>query len=513
MHAAAARTTEPTIGHMRPRSILRCACVALGCAIGGAPAAHAAEVLELGADGRARVVQDRFVPDAPEPPAPPAAAAAARAAAARKGPSVPAELRRLLAEGAIDPATHDAHRALYDRARSLEKKLQGARRIEMGAVRRTLDGVAARGLFTPSRLPSLFLTLSRNIRWWSTGPLLAPGRRLSFAGSELVWQYYRGEGIQLQVLASFGKLNGLWQGKTFDDRLADLLDELLALPTERAGGLAWEYHFTFNGGAPPWVSGLAQGTAVQALARAAIRLGRKEEVMPVALRALGIFERPPPQGVRVDDGDGAHYLIYSFAPRFRVLNGFAQAVIGLHDFAGYANDPRARALADAGDRVARREAPTFDTGAWSLYSRGSLTRESDLGYHKLVRDFLSGLCARTGAAPYCVTRDRFSRYLVQKPAVDVLTRRLRGGTSTKLRFRLSKISRVGVEVSRGGRLVLSRPAFLGARGSRFVGWDVPKAAGRYDVRITAVDLAGNVGNGAGAVEVLAPRRKAKRERP
>lgn len=492
---------------------MRCACVGLLSLLAWAAPAQAAEVVELGRDGRARVIEDRFVAATRDPPAPAPSARRARATAAGRragsGPTLPGQLKRLLHAGAIDEATHDEHRATYDRALALERRLQGARLVELGAVRRTLDAIAGRGQLTVSRLPALFLTLERNIRWWTTGPLLAPGRRVSFAGSELVWQYYPGQGLQIQVLGSFGKLNALWRAKQ-DDSLERLLDELLGLPAQRAGGLAWEYLFTFNGGAPPWVSGLAQGTGVQALARAAIRLDRTEEVFPIARRALAIFETAPPAGVRVARGDGAHYLIYSFAPGFRVLNGFAQAVIGLHDFARLADDPRAQALYEAGERVARRETRTFDTGAWSLYSRGSITRESDLGYHRLVTDFLSGLCDRTAAEAYCATTERFTQYLTEDPKLKVTTRQLRGGTIGKLRFRLSKISRVGLEVSRGGRLVLSQPAFLGARGERFVGWAVPRRPGRYEVRVTAVDLAGNVGNTAGDVEVLRPKRKPKR---
>lgn len=501
---------------MSARSTLRWACVGLLWLLAWGTPAEAAEVVELGRDGRARVVRDRFVPATPDLPASsPARRGPRAAAAARRAPggrTVAGELRRLLDEGAIDRAVHDDRRATYDRARALERKLQGARLVQLRAVRRTLDAIAGRGRLTVSRLPALWLTLERNIRWWTTGPLLAPGRRVSFAGSELVWQYYPGQGLQIQVLGSFGKLNALWRAKR-DDSLERLLDELLALPARRAGGLAWEYLFTFNGGAPPWVSGLAQGTGVQALARAAKRLDREEEVFPIAQRALGIFEAPPPAGVRVPDRGGAHYLIYSFAPGFRVLNGFAQAVIGLHDFARHSNDPRARALYEAGERVARRETPSFDTGAWSLYSRGSLTRESDLGYHRLVTDFLSGLCDRTGADAYCATSERFREYLTERPKVAVTTRRLRGGTVASLRFRLSKISRVGVEVSKGGRLVLSRGPFLGSGGERFVGWAVPRTPGRYDVRVTAVDLAGNVGNTAAVVEVLRAKRSPRRKRP
>ena len=78
------------------------------------------------------------------------------------------------------------------------------------------------------------------------------------------------------------------------------------------------------------------------------------------------------------------------SPGLRVLNGFLQANTGLYDFAQLTGDAEARRLFKAGDRAARREIPKFDTGAWSLYSLGG--RESDLGYHRLVRDFLDNLC-------------------------------------------------------------------------------------------------------------------------
>ena len=51
--------------------------------------------------------------------------------------------------------------------------------------------------------------------------------------------------------------------RTRDDDLRALLDEALGLATQRAGGIAWEYLFHFDGGRPPWVSGLAQGTGLR----------------------------------------------------------------------------------------------------------------------------------------------------------------------------------------------------------------------------------------------------------
>ena len=92
-----------------------------------------------------------------------------------------------------------------------------------------------------------------------------------------------------------------------------LLDELLARAAPRAGGVAWEYYFAFGGGRPPWVSGLAQGTGIQSMARAA-GMGREDEVLPIARAALGVFKPPTPEGVRVPTADGAEYALYSFAP-------------------------------------------------------------------------------------------------------------------------------------------------------------------------------------------------------
>jgi hypothetical protein len=95
-----------------------------------------------------------------------------------------------------------------------------------------------------------------------------------------------------------------------------------------------------------------------------------------------------------------------------VLNGFLQSLVGLYDFAQASGDPTAGALFDAGNREAQREVPHYDTGRWSLYTRGLL---SDINYHRLVRDFLRSLCDRTGAGVYCATAERFTRYLAHPP--------------------------------------------------------------------------------------------------
>ena len=99
-------------------------------------------------------------------------------------------------------------------------------------------------------------------------------------------------------------------------------------------------------------------------------------------------------------GAGTHYLQYSFDRQLYILNGFVQSLNGLRDYADSPTTPTRRRCS-RGRAAARAEVPTFDTGAWSLYSRGDVTHESDLSYHKLLRDFMNGLCDRTQDAVFC----------------------------------------------------------------------------------------------------------------
>src|SRR6478735_616901 len=396
-------------------------------------------------------------------------------AAAPKKPTVASELDRLVAAGTVAPEVAGAYRAVYDDARLRNKKLTGARSLNLGGVIKDLDDMAARSQLTPSRLPSLFLTLQRNVQFWTTAPLPAPGYRTSFTGSELVYQFYPGHGVQIQWLGTFGKLNGYWSGGArYDTRAGALLDEIKALAAERAGGLAWEYLFPFDGQRPPWVSSLAQGTGLQAMARSATRLNRQADTFPTALAGLKIFQTRPPAGVRVSQADGAHYLQYSGLPRLKILNGFIQSLVGLYDFANLTGDPTARSLFEDGDRAARAEVPTFDTSAWSLYSRGSATHESDLGYHKLLRDFLVSLCTRTKTEPYCATAQHFTAYLTTPPALAYVKTTLKATKTGKLKFKLSKVARVALTIKRGDSVVATlAPGVLGY-GTKTIFWRAPK---------------------------------------
>ncbi|HEX7291191.1 MAG TPA: D-glucuronyl C5-epimerase family protein [Conexibacter sp.] len=467
--------------------------------------ADAAErVLVLDRDGRVHARVDRFLTPAATLPTP---RPAATAAAARRRPvrarTLRGELRRLLRTGQIDAATAARDRRAFDAAVRTARRLSDVRRRELQGAIDNLHDVAARGQLTAARLPALFATLERNRRWWTSGSLLGYGQRVEFADSELVWQDYPGEGIQLQVLGTFGKANALWAAGS-DRKLRALLDEMLALASQRGGALAWEYLFDFGAGAPPWTSGMAQATGVQALARAGQRLA-EPVYLEAARSALALFSLPPPVGVRASAPAGARYLLYSFAPGQIVVNASVQTLVALHDYAAITDSAPARRLFRAGDRQARLDVRAGDTGAWSLYQLGGA--ESDLSYHELLTGFLRNLCDRTGTEVYCATARAFAQDLKEPPVLELLTRRLRARRHALVRFELSKVSRVGMTIrrERDGKVVLATSASV-SRGAHAYAWRVPPSPGTYEVTLSGTDLAGNAGRAEGEIEVLPARR-------
>ncbi|MGI8713562.1 MAG: D-glucuronyl C5-epimerase family protein [Solirubrobacteraceae bacterium] len=468
--------------------------------------AAAAPVLMLGHDGRVTARNDPFVNGPAVTPAPASAATNLRAHAAtakptrkRKPPerTVLSELARLERTHAIDAATYLADTGSYNAALTEEKQLTGTRRAELSAVTETLHTIAASKQLTPSRLPALFATLAANRQWWAHGSLLSSGARVEFAGSQLVWEYYPGQGIQLQVLGSFGKADGLYTAGAADyPQLVQLLSQLIPLAAQRGGGLTWEYYFAFDGGAPPWTSAMSQATGLEALTRA-YQATQNPYYLQIAARAMPIFGQAPPVGVNVRTSVGTRFLQYTFAPRVSIINAFLQTLIGLYDYGQVSGNVTAQQLFDQGNAEAQAEVPQFDTGAWSLYQPGV---EDTLDYHELVTGFLGQLCTRTGAPVYCTTAQHFSSYLRTLPTLADLTASVPRARSFSLRFRLSKVSHVGVVITRGASTVFSTSASFGYGIDQFT---VPalKAPGGYSVRLAATDLAGNFARITGTLTV------------
>jgi hypothetical protein len=482
---------------------------------------------------------------------------------AAAGPSVSGALQGLKASGAITPAQYTQYYNAYLAAKRSLGKLSGTRRNELGAVMSNVQAMAAKGYFIASRLPVIFLTLENNRKWWTTEPLLASGTRVSFPGSRIVWEYYGGQGIEIQWLGTFGEANGYYLSGHENANLHQLLGEVLPLATKRAGGIAWEYMFQFDGGTPPWTSGLSQGTALQVFARSWSRF-KEPALLTAAQQALGIFETPPPNGVLVKTPAGSNYAEYTYAPSDRILNGFIQAVVGIYDYTQITKDPLGLKLFEAGDAEARAETPRYDTGAWSQYDQYS---ESNLNYHELLTEFLQHLCERTRKGPpmstaapaptptppttttptpttpttttpttpsggtepvagetrvrasarsaaasapaatpiagdqiYCTTAQKFTSYEKVPPVLSLISKTLKGGTRAGVQLSLSKVSTVRLTVRQGSRTVWTNSAYVG-RGKPRLLWSTPANGGTFSITLSATDPAGNFATTTGTIVV------------
>ncbi|HEX8075682.1 MAG TPA: D-glucuronyl C5-epimerase family protein [Thermoleophilaceae bacterium] len=491
-----------------------------GALLAAAPAAGASTVYEFSAGGRLTPRDDPAVPPAffSDPPGPPSLRGAACAgvqppveeasSAVKRAVSVARSRHQITADEAA------GYNRDYDAARRGRARIGGTNRAELSSVIGTLERIASRGQLSGGRMPALFLQLRRNTEFWTGDPKFPPrtdipaepcqpastgggraGARISFPSSELILQYYPGQGLQIQPLGNFGKANGLYtQCSTHKsgcdvDALRKLLDELVAIRSGRGGFTTWEYWFYFSGGTPPWTSGMADATAIQALARGSKYL-HVPAYMKVARSALGVFDKSAPVGVRVrGEGGGAHYLLYSFATGERVLNAFMQTLNGLYDYYALSHDKHALRLFREGDRSARRELPRYDTGAWTRYDLGGA--EASLNYHALATDIVKHLCKRTKMTTYCRYAKRFSGYLTTPTSVHYVGQRKVGaGSRTSLAFTIDKVSCVTVKVTDGSGRRVYRGQARFSRGRHAFTWK-PRSPGSYTLGLSVLDLKKN----------------------
>jgi len=410
----------------------------------------------------------------------------------RRSRTVRATVRRMWLAGAIDRARYESARSTLWRAGRIERRLGGTRAAELGASLAMARRLAARRLLTSSRLTLVLLTIQRNAEFWSTRPFPSAGERVQFGADPTVFRYEPGQGLHVHMLGTAGKVNGIARdcahapARCNIERLHAALSRLRSLASLRGGFLAWESLYHYGGGTPPWISAMTQGTAIQALARGARAL-HEHRWLDAARRALGAFEQPPPTGVAVSAPGGHSYAMYSFAPNLRILNGFLQAITGLHDLAVVSGSDRAQRLFARGDRAARAMLRSFDTGAWSLYLQGG--RETDLNYHRLTAAFLRNLCRRTRAGVYCGEARRLGAYERQAPRIGVVRlRRLRTRRPVRIGFSLSKVSDVRIAMAgRAGAVVLRSGRM--PRGGHALTW-MPPRRGRYRLQIVATGLSG-----------------------
>ena len=264
---------------------------------------------------------------------------------------------------------------LYALARSRRARLKGQRGSELGSVIATVEAIALRRQLTASRIEPVFLTLQRNTSFWLRSPFPASRGYVQFRGSQMLWEYYVGEGLQLQPLANFKKANALHgdcvkQTGVACDKAAlnKLLTELVATRVTRGRFKAYEYYFDFGGGKPPWISGMATATAVQAFGRAS-QLLNQPKWRTYARQTFPAFTTPAPTGVLTRGpfgGAGLPAVLLRPAPvRDERLPPVDHRALRLREIT---HDPTADRLWRVAEPEARKQLPVNDTGDWSTYS-------------------------------------------------------------------------------------------------------------------------------------------------
>ncbi|HEY1358906.1 MAG TPA: D-glucuronyl C5-epimerase family protein [Thermoleophilaceae bacterium] len=463
------------------------ALIALACAAGPA---FAGELIEVGAKGAHRV-DDPFTPSASQVEPVRGLRPVAAASSLRGRRAVGRVLKRARRKHKISAARYRSYVRIYRKARSVRRRLHGARGSQLGYVIASLERIALRGRLIPSRMPSWFAQVQRNARYWPHKPFPGSGDFVRFKGSEILYRYFPGRGLQYHPLGTFKRANlfygackggdtGLPCSKT---RLKRLLDEMVRYAVRRSRHwIAWEYIFDFGGGHPPWISGMADATGIQALGRASVLLGNPR-YRRVALKALGQYGSSAPLGVKTRGfRGGVAYLQYSFAPRTYVFNAFTQTLIGLHDFAHDGNSPRALRFYDRALPELEREIPFSDLGDWSLYSyNGEI---SDQNYHELLREVMHDACVRHLGEVFCKYAKKYRGYQVDPPKITFTgPASTTVGHLTRIRFTLSKLSAVELKISREGRVGVDEIHTF-SRGSGSFSWR-PKAAGTYSIHLGA----------------------------
>jgi hypothetical protein len=377
---------------------------------------------------------------------------------------------KALATPRVTPTTKERGRAEIRRAAYLARTLPSGRREHVAVALGEIASFA--GKMTEPRALALVGELKANddyfLQHW------APQPKTDITDADgIVYRYFSGRCFEFHPLANFGALNARVAAGDIEgsQRLADALVERGVY--QSSGGIGWEYTFPYGGGRAPWLSGMAQAVAAQALARAAGLI--PSESTSLLGKARAAYQAIPGR-LLTSVAAGPWIRLYSFTS-LPVLNAQLQAVISLQSYAATAEDSVAAALATRMQRAAAATLPRFDSGYWSYYA---LPHDpSPLDYHEYVVQLLQRL--KSADPRFADAAVRFAAYEKQPPAFQ-----LASGSLGALQFWLSKPSTVSVTTGAGPSRRLSLDG-----GWHTLSWGVPKRAGAYPVHLAATDAAGN----------------------
>jgi hypothetical protein len=379
---------------------------------------------------------------------------------------------KALATPRVTPTTKERGRAEVGRAAFLARTLPAGRREHVAVALAEIASFAGR--MTEPRALALIGELKANDDYFLQHYAPQPKTDITDADG-VVYRYFAGRCFEFHPLANFGALNARVAAGDADgaQRLADAL--VARGVYQSSGGIGWEYTFPYAGGRAPWLSGMAQAVAAQALARTAALVLDQTASTSLLGKARAAYQAIPGR-LLTSVAAGPWIRLYSFTS-LPVLNAQLQAVISLQSYATTAQDSDAAALATRMQRAAAATLYRFDTGYWSYYALPN--DPSPLDYHEYVVQLLQRL--KSADPRFADAASRFAAYEKQPPAFQ-----LAPGALGALTFWVSKPSTVSVVTGAGP----SRRVTVDG-GWQTLSWGVPKRPGAYPVHITATDAAGN----------------------
>jgi len=163
----------------------------------------------------------------------------------------------------------------------------------------------------------------------------------------------------------------------------------------------------------PWYSGLAQGSGLSMLVRAATETG-DPALAAAAHHAFQALTLPTSRGgVLVTDSHGHVWIEeYLVDPPSHILNGFIWALWGVYDYSEWSQRPQAAALWHQGIQTLEARLGDFDVGWWSLYEapNAGYRMLASLYYHRLHAVQLRVLHAMTGVGAFAERAATFEAY-------------------------------------------------------------------------------------------------------
>ena len=390
---------------------------------------------------------------------------------------------RAVAANRINSTEAAEFRSDANAAANVLPKLPSSRYRNLAAVVHQVAGFW-KGYDSPRGL-TLFGMLAFNTRWFASHWDQKAGKDVFDTTDGIWYRAFPGIGFQFHPLENFGKLNNFVAQKNAT-RAEQLAESLLDRSVVRSGGLAWEYYFRFEGGRPPWISGMAQAVAAQALSGAGTLLSD-----PTLTSASQRVYKTVPSLTRSVQA-GPWIRLYAFNDE-TVLNAQLQTIVSLQDYATRTGDPAATNLVAELLTSAVGMLPRFDTGYWSLYSLDGA--EAPLSYHQYVVRLLGILSRRTQDPTLTAYAQRFGDDLHEPPAVKqgaapgAIYPWPQDGYRDYARyvFWVSKRSTVRLQVDHSG------PPLVVSRGWHAIRWSPGKIQpGTYAPNLHAVDVAGNV---------------------